>query len=234
MPEAFQHRLLSHVAQLGMYFLPNELAFLAATAPIEGTLRDKLAFRLHEDETVNTQYSVVRDYRALERPAAATLALLTPLGEPAILIDLRPAHNPAVLATSTYLLMQSLEFMTHTLPQTVQWYHVFVQHLPQLRADAPWSVFTPMTGTSNLPPPLQAWFDAWQQTQDQAQLQLIDQWKQLATNHLGFDPQRIEACVLQGGNYYLTTHRFIIYVCGPFGHAESLAQLTRWQSASKA
>lgn len=230
MLDTLRERLLRHLEQLPGYFMPNELAFLAATAPPEAVVRDKLAFRLHED--LGERYTIARDYRALELPGAATLAILERTGEPLAILDLRSATLPAALATNAFLLSQSLQHLTPTVPEHTQWYHVFLQHLPQVRLDAPWSAFSPTTGIGDWPPTLQAWMGLWQDSADRFQHEWLDQWKRLAAEYLGFDPTRIEARILQGGSYYFTRQQLAVYLCGPFTVSDNLFHVTSWQSKS--
>ncbi len=79
-------QLTAALGSLGNEFKPNELAYLATTMKIEGPIRDRLAFRLHQ-ELSREDHIVSREWRRID------LAVLDTKCEPRCLVELKAMYT---------------------------------------------------------------------------------------------------------------------------------------------
>lgn len=78
--------LAAVLAVIGAEFRPNELAYLAMTTKVEAAIRDRLAFRLHQDYEPSGCI-VAREWNRVD------LAVLDPTGVPLALIELKAMYT---------------------------------------------------------------------------------------------------------------------------------------------
>jgi hypothetical protein len=78
--------MASALAAIGGEFRPNELAYLAATMKVEAAIRDRLAFRLHQDYEPSG-YIVAREWNRVD------LAVLDPAGAPLALVEFKAMYT---------------------------------------------------------------------------------------------------------------------------------------------
>lgn len=225
MATELREHLVSELENLPAYFLPNELAFLAATQGVETPLRDKLAFRLHE--TLGALFRIERNWQSWLLPGAATLALKDFAEAPRVVLDIRSAMNPVVFAASSTMLMQSLKALRGQVPVFTEWYHLFVVPLPafslELTPLQAGPAFVPIVG------PFTAFAEAWQAQADSVVRHWLDQLLTLAVDSLGFDRTRISLHALQAGTYYFYSQKIWMYLCGPFTSVDTIYQLDSWK-----
>lgn len=77
--------IAAKLANLDSEFQPNELAYLALTTKVEHPIRDRLAFRLHQD--YDPHFVVAREWHRID------LAVLDPDGTPAGLVELKAMYT---------------------------------------------------------------------------------------------------------------------------------------------
>lgn len=219
------NQLVLAIEALSTHFMPNELAFLGATSPVELPFRDKLAFQLYS--SLGQEFLVVRDWQKDQLPTSTTVAILNKLGQPAALIDLRSAAHPGGLPGSTATMMVELAKLKQLAPPATQLYHIFIQHLPAMKLENP--MFSFMPGLATFAP----WVEYYKQvasTFDNLQRQAIQQWEQFTISTLGIDETKLTTRLVEGGVYYLTAFRFLVFLCGPFTPEDPIFQLNNWKS----
>lgn len=78
--------LAAALSAIGSEFRPNELAYLATTTKVEAAIRDRLAFRLHQDYEPSGCI-VAREWNRVD------LAVLDPNGVPLALVELEAMYT---------------------------------------------------------------------------------------------------------------------------------------------
>lgn len=78
--------LINALAAIHAEFRPNELAYLAVTTKVEAAIRDRLAFRLHQDYEPSGCI-VAREWNRVD------LAVLDPVGAPLALVELKAMYT---------------------------------------------------------------------------------------------------------------------------------------------
>lgn len=93
-----EDEILAALNGVGARFAPNELAYLALTSKVEGPIRDRMAFALHE--AVGARHLVAREWDPVGRGeevrdgrARIDLAILTPEQAPLALLELKAMYS---------------------------------------------------------------------------------------------------------------------------------------------
>lgn len=92
-PQSWAELVAQNLQALGEDFRPNELAYLALTSKVEATIRDRLAYRLHQHLAEKRSHlAVAREWQVFNRKRF-DLAVVTDTSRPRLLLEAKAMYS---------------------------------------------------------------------------------------------------------------------------------------------
>lgn len=121
---AFVTQLMNILSQLDQSFLPNELAYLAATSKVESPIRDRVAFRLHQQ--IEPDRLVHREWNDPKKNGWIDIAITDHNNHPLQLVEVKAHSLPTFEANYTKLCQMDLHKMARAAYDDTECYLLFL------------------------------------------------------------------------------------------------------------
>jgi hypothetical protein len=120
----FSTTLLAILSHLDQTFHPDELAYLAATSKVEGTIRDRVAFRLHAE--LPASLFVHREWRDPKKNGWMDIAITDEVNRPLYLIELKAHSGPTFQAGYSEKIRKDLQKLYQAAEPETELYFLFL------------------------------------------------------------------------------------------------------------